>query len=57
MMGMIALQMDRKMNVSWSEANSKFACKERLFDMIIDRAKALDANDLRRENETDRILK
>jgi hypothetical protein len=57
MLDMIAIQMDRKMNVSWSEANSKFAGKDRLFDMIIERAKALDAGDLRRENETDRLLK
>jgi hypothetical protein len=51
--GVIALQKDRKMQVAWSEANSKFLCKERLFDGIIERAKALEANDVRRENETD----
>lgn len=45
------------MNVSWSEANSKFACKERLFDGIIERAKALEANEVRRETETDKLLK
>lgn len=45
------------MNVSWSEANSKFACKERLFDGIIERAKALEANEVRRETETDQLLK
>ena len=45
------------MNVSLSEANSKFACKERLFDGIIERAKALEANEVRRETETDKLLK
>jgi hypothetical protein len=56
MMGEIAPQKNRKMHVSWTEANAKFAGKERLFDMIIDRAKAFDANDLRRDTETEIIL-
>jgi len=41
------------MQVTWSEAMSQFAGKERLFAKVIEKAKADEANDLRRVIETE----
>jgi hypothetical protein len=51
----IAPRKDHKPKVTWSEHNSKFYCKERLFDKIIQNAQKYEANDLRRENETEQF--
>lgn len=47
---------DYQAHVSWSQQTAEFNCKERLFDRIIAAAKIQDANDLRRESETEALL-
>ena len=49
----IAPQLDRKMQVTWSESMSQFAGKERLFEKVLQKANAYEENDLRRANETE----
>lgn len=55
--GVIAPEIDRKMKVTWSECMSQFAGKDRLFAKVIEQAKAYEANDLRRELETEQFHK
>jgi hypothetical protein len=47
---------DYQQHVSWSQQTAEFNCKERLFDKIIATAKRQEANDLRRETDTDALL-
>jgi len=51
--GIVAPQLDRKMQVTWSESMSQFAHKERLFAQVIEKAKAYEGEDLRREIDTE----
>lgn len=53
MTNVIAPELNRKMKVTWSECMSQFAGKDRLFAKVIEQAKAYEANDLRRELETE----
>lgn len=41
--------------VTWSEAQDKFTGYERLFSKVISKAKLYEADDLRREQETDAL--
>lgn len=47
---------DYRPHVKWSQQTAEFNCKERLFDKIIAAAKLQDANDLRKETETETLL-
>jgi hypothetical protein len=47
---------DYQQHVKWSQQAAEFNCKERLFDKIIAAAKLQEANDLRRETETEALL-
>lgn len=51
--GLIAPQLDRKMQVTWSESMSQFAHKDRLFAKVIEKANAYEGENLRREVDTD----
>ena len=47
---------DYQQHVKWSQQAAEFNCKDRLFDKIIATAKLQEANDLRRETDTEALL-
>lgn len=47
---------DYVQHVKWSQQAAEFNCKERLFDKIIATAKLQEANNLRRDTETEALL-
>lgn len=57
LLGVVEPRINHKMKVKWSEHMSQFSGKERLLDGIIEKAKAYEANDVRREAETGQFHK
>lgn len=51
----VAPQLDRKMQVTWTESMSQYSGYDRLFAKVIGKAKAYEAEDLRRTVDTEKF--